>query len=227
MKIVTYYRVSTGKQERSGLGLDAQRHAVANYAKASNAEIVAEFTEVESGRKANRPQLAAAIAHARRIGARLVVAKLDRLTRNAAFMCALIDAGVDFCACDNPNVTPLVARILAAVAQHEAEAISTRTKDALAAAKARGTLLGAASHHCRRLTAKSSLSGSRASSRASRRRAIDAYADIAPRIALMRSEGHSLAEIAEKLTSEGVTTRTGVPMSKVIVKRILDRSNVA
>lgn len=227
MQIVNYYRCSTARQGLSGLGLDAQKHAVAAYAKAHNAEIVAEFTEVESGRKVNRPQLVAAIAHAKRIGARLVVAKLDRLTRNAAFMCRLLDEKLDFAAADNPTITPLVARILAAVAQHEAEAISIRTKDALAAAKARGVLLGAASHHCRHLSVKASLSGSRASCRASRRRAIDAYADIAPRIRQMRSEGHSLAEIAEKLTSEGITTRTGVPMSKVHVKRILDRANAA
>lgn len=227
MVIVSYLRVSTGKQQRSGLGLEAQRAAVAAYAKAIGAEIVKEFMEVESGRKINRPQLAAAIAHARRIGARLVVAKLDRLARNAGFMCSLVDSGLDFVAVDNPTITPMVAKILACVAEEEARLISIRTKDALAAARARGVLLGAAGHRSRRLTRESMLAGARASGKVSRQRAVAAYADVSPRIHQMRSEGRSLAEIASILTDEGVTTRTGTSMTKMQVKRILDRASAA
>jgi DNA invertase Pin-like site-specific DNA recombinase len=223
MLIVSYIRCSTGKQQKSGLGLEAQQKAVAGYANTNNAEIVKEYVEVESGRKVNRPQLAAAIAHARRAGARLVVAKLDRLARNAGFMCSLVDSGLDFCAVDNPTITPMVAKILAVVAEEEARLISVRTKDALAAAKARGIILGAPAHRRRRLERESILAGARASGRASRRRAMDAYADISPRIRQMRSEGHSLAEIASILTQEGITTRNGAEITKMHVKRILDR----
>lgn len=142
MRIVTYTRVSTAGQGRSGLGIDAQHAAIATYAAANAAHTIAAYTEVESGRNNTRPELAKALRHARVTGARVVIAKLDRLSRNAAFLLNLRESGVDFVCCDNPHATPLTIGVLALVAEEEARAISARTKAALAAAKARGTVLG-------------------------------------------------------------------------------------
>lgn len=142
LKVVTYIRVSTDSQARSGLGLEAQQSAIASYVHSQAASVVASFIEVESGRNNDRPQLQSALKQAKLTGSRLVIAKLDRLSRNAAFLLNLQDAGVDFVACDNAGATPLTIGVLALVAQEEAKAISTRTKAALAACKARGVKLG-------------------------------------------------------------------------------------
>ena len=141
-KFVAYYRVSTQKQGRSGLGLEAQRHAVAEFLDGGDWKIVAEFTEVESGKKSDRPELARALATCRLHGARLVIAKLDRLSRNAHFLFGLQEAGADFVAADMPNANQLTVGIMAVVAQDEARRISERTKAALQAAKKRGKVLG-------------------------------------------------------------------------------------
>jgi DNA invertase Pin-like site-specific DNA recombinase len=141
-RFVAYYRVSTDRQGRSGLGLEAQQKAVRDFLDGGAWEIVAEFVEVESGKKADRPELARALEVCRRQKARLVIAKLDRLSRNLAFIATLMDSGVEFVAVDNPHANKLTIHILAAVAEHEREAISERTKAALAAAKARGKKLG-------------------------------------------------------------------------------------
>jgi DNA invertase Pin-like site-specific DNA recombinase len=137
---VSYLRVSTARQGESGLGLEAQRQAVTRYVGAGC--LLAEYLEVESGRKNDRLQLAAALAHARATGARLIIAKLDRLARNVFFISSLMESGVDFVACDLPAADKLTIHILAAVAEHEREMISQRTKAALAAAKARGVQMG-------------------------------------------------------------------------------------
>jgi len=139
---VAYYRVSTDKQGQSGLGLDAQRAAVELHARSVGAEVVAEFQDVESGRKADRVGLAAALATCRAKRATLLIAKLDRLARSVAFISNLMEGGVDFVAADMPSVNRLTMHVLAAVAEHEREMISQRTKAALAAAKVRGTRLG-------------------------------------------------------------------------------------
>jgi DNA invertase Pin-like site-specific DNA recombinase len=136
------YRVSTQQQGRSGLGLDAQRSAVAALCDARNWGIISEFTEVESGKRNDRAQLTAALEHARLTGAKLVVAKLDRLSRDAAFTLALRNSGVDFTCADNPDVNRLTIGLLAVINEDERERISERTKAALQAAKARGTKLG-------------------------------------------------------------------------------------
>ena len=141
-KFVAYYRVSTDRQGKSGLGLDAQREAVTSYLNGGSWQLVQEFVEVESGKRADRPQLAAALAACRKHKAKLVIAKLDRLSRNLAFVATLMESGVEFVAVDNPHANKLTIHILAAVAQHEREMISERTKAALAAARARGTQLG-------------------------------------------------------------------------------------
>jgi DNA invertase Pin-like site-specific DNA recombinase len=152
-KYIAYYRVSTQKQGASGLGLEAQQEAVARYLGASTAALVGEFVETETGKGADafakRPQLRAALEACRKSGAKLLIAKLDRLARNVHFITGLMEAAkgngksaVKFVACDMPEANDLTIHIMAAFAEHEAKRISERTKDALGAAKARGTRLG-------------------------------------------------------------------------------------
>ena len=141
-KFIAYFRVSTDRQGKSGLGLDAQREAVMNYLNGGRWSLVDEFTEVESGKHSDRPELAKALAACKKRKAKLVIAKLDRLSRNLAFIAALMESGVEFVAVDMPHATKLTIHILAAVAEHEREMISERTKAALAAAKKRGQRLG-------------------------------------------------------------------------------------
>ena len=141
-KFIAYYRVSTGKQGASGLGLEAQRKAVNDYLNGGRWTLVAELTEIESGKLSERPQLAQALALCRVHRAKLIVAKLDRLARNVGFLTTLMNDGVEFTCCDMPQANKLTIHILAAVAEAEAEAISQRTKAALQAARARGVALG-------------------------------------------------------------------------------------
>ncbi|MDR6775529.1 recombinase family protein [Azospirillum sp. BE72] len=140
-RFIAYYRVSTTKQGADGLGIEAQQSAVAAYA-AGKGELVDAFTEVESGKRKDRPELARALEACRKNRAVLVVAKLDRLARNVAFIARLMEAGVEFVAVDFPEANRLTLHILAAVAEHEREMIAQRTRAALAAAKARGVRLG-------------------------------------------------------------------------------------
>ena len=142
MKIVTYRRVSTQKQGKSGLGLEAQEAVIHGFAKARSAKIIGQYTEIESGNSNERPQLAAALHHAKVTGAVLVIAKLDRLSRNASFTLTLRDSGVKFICCDMPEANDLTIGVLAVVAQSEAKAISERTREAFKAAKVRGVRLG-------------------------------------------------------------------------------------
>src|SRR6516162_526697 len=139
-RFISYY--PTERQGASGLGLEAQREAVSRHIAGARGVIVAEFQEVESGKKNDRPQIAAALAACRLRRATLIIAKLDRLARNVFFISSLMESGVDFVACDNPHATRLTIHILAAVAEHEREMIPQRTIAALAAAKARGVKLG-------------------------------------------------------------------------------------
>lgn len=141
-RYVTYLRVSTARQGESGLGLDAQRSTVEAFARQHGGAIVAQHVEVESGKRSDRPELAKALAAAKKAKATLLIAKLDRLARNVAFIANLMDAGVDFVAVDQPFASRLTLHILAAVAEDEARRTSERTKAALAAAKARGVKLG-------------------------------------------------------------------------------------
>lgn len=221
MRIIAYYRVSTKRQGQSGLGLEAQQWTVEAYA--ANATIVRSYTEVESGRRKDRPQLLAAIAHAKLIGATLVIAKLDRLARNVAFVAALMESKVDFVCCDNPHASPLTIHILAAIAEDEAKRISQRTRDALAALKARGVKLGSAreGHWTgREERRRDGLSKARLAARAARRDAARrAIAFLIPSITAMRTDGLSYHQIAEKLNSDGLTTRNGKQWSAMAVLR--------
>jgi DNA invertase Pin-like site-specific DNA recombinase len=141
-KFVAYFRVSTDRQGKSGLGLEAQREAVMNYLDGGRWTLIGEFTEVESGKRNDRPELVKVLAACKRQKATLVIAKLDRLVRNPAFIATLMESGVEFVAVDNPHANELTVHFLAAVAQREREMISERSTAALLAAKRRGRRLG-------------------------------------------------------------------------------------
>ena len=194
-----YYRVSTVKQGQSGLGLEAQRATAQAFA-LSRGQIVEEFVEIESGKKNDRPKLIAAIAHSKATGSTLLIAKLDRLARNVAFIATMMDAGVDFVACDQPFASRLTLHILAAVAEDEARRISERTKAALAAAKARGTKLGSP-------IARQTVEKARAARSAY---AADASTGTRQVIADIRASGvETLTGIAKALQARGIKTPRG------------------
>jgi DNA invertase Pin-like site-specific DNA recombinase len=217
-RVIAYYRVSTEKQGRSGLGLEGQEAAVARYVASTGATLLAPpYREVESGRHNDRPELAKAIAHARRAKATLLIAKLDRLARNVHFISGLMESGVDFVACDMPTANRLTVHILAAVAEEEARAISERTKAALAAAKARGTKLG-----MNNLTPEGTQKGLAAAAAARSSNAAVAYSDIAPLIRDLADSGASLHAIAKELNTLGEVTRRGKPWSAMQVSRVLN-----
>ena len=213
-KFVAYYRVSTDQQGASGLGLEAQRSAVKTYLDGGPWRLVAQHTEVESGKRADRPELAKALAACRKHKAKLIIAKLDRLSRNLAFIATLMDSGVEFVAVDNPHANKLTIHILAAVAQHEREAISERTKAALAAAKARGKKLGGPR-----------LAQARKKSLAARSAAADAFAaNVRPIIEQIQAGGvSSLRGVAKALNARGVRTARGSEWTAVQVNNVLRR----
>jgi DNA invertase Pin-like site-specific DNA recombinase len=220
-RFIAYYRVSTKRQGLSGLGLDAQRESVAAYMTSiPGSKLAGEFVEVEHGTRKgnNRPQLAAALAQCRVSGATLVIAKLDRLARNVAFTSNLMESSVDFIACDYPQANRLTVHILASVAEHEAEMISTRTKLALAAAKRKGTVLGGDRGNTHLIYEKGNRASAQVRSGQAQRRA----ADLLPVIADLRNEGSvSLREIAAGLNQRGIPTARGGGWSAVQVSRVL------
>ena len=211
-----YYRVSTAKQGQSGLGLEAQKATAKTFA-ASRGEIVEEYVEVESGKKNDRPKLAAAIAHSKATGSTLLIAKLDRLARNAGFIFALRDAGVDFVACDLPEANTLTIGIFAVLAQHERELISSRTKAALEARRARGLSLGNPAN----LTDDARRAGWLAQRAKAREHVGNRQAgELA---ALYRAQGLTLQAIADKLNKGSYTTRRGRQFRREQVRRLLVR----
>jgi DNA invertase Pin-like site-specific DNA recombinase len=211
--------VSTARQGQSGLGLDAQDAAIQSYRDAGACDLKAIYTEVESGKRADRPELIRAIAHAKRAKATLVIAKLDRLSRNVAFVANLLESGVEFVACDNPHANRLTIHILAAMAEHEAKVIGERTKAALGAYKARGGKLGTDN-----LTTEGRTLGQRRSGEKARRDADAAYSDLTVGVKALRAEGLTLRAIAEQLNSDGQTTRRGKQWNASQVSRVLDRA---
>ena len=229
---VSYVRVSTVQQGASGLGLEAQRLAVADFLATTNGELVGEYEEVESGKRADRPALAEAMDHCRLTGARLLIAKLDRLSRNVAFLTDLMEKGVEFVACDMPNATEFTVHIMIAVAQQEGKAISARTKAALGSIKAR---LAAGEEYVSRRSSKpvtrlgnpKGLTVSRRDlgSAAVARKADVFAAAVRPRIAALRAEGLSLASIAARLTERRVLTPRRGAWTAMAVKRVLERAD--
>ncbi len=223
--IIAYYRVSTKKQEVSGLGLDAQKLAILNHSKTHAGIVICEYEEVESGKRSDRPQLARALQHAKSANATLVVAKLDRLARNVAFTSTLMESGVDFVCCDMPSANRLTIHILAAVAEDEARRISQRTKDALAALKARGVKLGSANPKIAAALvghngwAKGTQAGRLARARLQRNR----YSVVLPLMIALDEQGNSLTDIARALNSQGFKTTRGTAFTNVQVKRVLQR----
>lgn len=220
-RVVAYYRVSTTKQGQSGLGLEAQRQAVLALCQSRGWEVIAERTEVESGKNDNRPELAAALHQAKVTGATLVVAKLDRLSRSVAFLSALQDSGAKFIAADMPEANELTVHIMAAVAQAERQAISKRTKEALRAAKAAGRKLG-------------NPNGAAALKRAGKgnlaavqkvKAGADSYArDLAPVIADIQASGvTSLWAISAELNARHIQTRRGGGWHASSVRNLLAR----
>lgn len=248
MKYVTYCRVSTDKQGRSGLGLDAQRHTVLQYT--ANGSVIGEYVEVESGSRkkiARRPKLAAALAHAKRDGATLVIAKLDRLSRDAAFILELKNAGVSFVACDMPEANTLTIGIMAVMAQHEREVCSSRTAESRQASKRKTLQIIAASlltediYHpavlaayraeCQRKAAAAGmmdkvLPDARAKSIESKRAAAAENPEWTRAAAFaksLRNAGKTLRAIADELNANNYTTRHGKQFAAATVSRLFAR----
>lgn len=215
-KFVAYYRVSTAKQGASGLGLEAQQEAVRVHLNGGSWRLVAEVVEVESGKRSDRPKLAEALRLCRLHGATLIIAKLDRLARNVAFVSNLMESGVEFTAVDFPQANRLTVHILAAVAEHEAQMISTRTKAALAAAKARGTKLGGHRGYV-------PTDDARAAGRATQAtRAAGRADDLAPILSDLQAAGvTSYGALARALNERGIPTARGGEWSPMQVSRVL------
>lgn len=197
-KAVAYLRVSTDKQGKSGLGLEAQREAVARYVAANGVDLIGDHIEVETGKGANalskRPELVAALATAKREKAGLIIAKLDRLARNVHFISGLMETGVEFAVADMPNADRFQLHLFAALAEKEAEVISQRTKAALAAAKDRGTELG---KHGKVLAARNQAE------------AMDRLEPIAADLLALKAEGLSVRKMVEALNSRAIPSPAG------------------
>jgi DNA invertase Pin-like site-specific DNA recombinase len=221
-QFVAYYRVSTDRQGKSGLGLEAQEADVMNWLNGGQWDLLESFKEQESGKRHdNRPQLRAALELCRKRKATLVIAKLDRLTRNAAFLGNLLESQVKFVAVDNPNATPLTIRILAAVAQEEREQISKRTKAALAAKKARGGKLGFANPNRSgpRPKAAGKARGAEISQEAER-----FAANTLPVIESIRKAGiETLSGIADAMNARGIPSARGTRWYASSVRNVMMR----
>jgi DNA invertase Pin-like site-specific DNA recombinase len=224
---VVYYRVSTKQQGESGLGLEAQRATAEAYIKQRGGTIIGEYQEVETGKDCRRPEIMKAILHSLRSHSTLVIARLDRLARSVWLTSTLLESGIDFVACDNPTASRLTIHILAAVAEEEARLISERTKNALAAYKARGGQLGPTTFKNRE--------GWRAKQREARKRAtlrnsevaFAAYDEVRPIMRNLRSQGLSFQRIADALNKQGFRTRlTGSEWNRTQVKRVADQTGV-
>lgn len=221
MKITSYLRVSTARQGRSGLGLEAQRAAILSYATSRNGTITKEFCEVESGKGSTRPQLLAALHHAKVTGSVLVIAKMDRLSRNAAFLLTLRDSGVKFIAADLPDANELTVGIMALVAEQERHAISQRTKDALQAYKARGLKLGNPNGAAALQRAGK---GNVAGVQAIKEQADSHAEDLRPVVADLKKQGiTSLGAIAKALNDGDFKTPRGKQWHKTSVANLLAR----
>jgi len=221
MKFVAYLRVSTARQGQSGLGLDAQRAAIGALVSERGGRVLETFVEVESGKMNGRQELAKALRLAKLTGSVLVIAKLDRLSRNAAFLLTLQDSGVRFLAADLPNANELTVGIMALVAQQERQAISNRTREALKAAKARGTKLGNPNGNAAFLRAGKGNTSAIAAVKA----LADAHAgSLAPVVQALQAEGfQTLGSLAHQLNERGILTPRGAKWHRSSVANLLDR----
>lgn len=216
-RYIAYYRVSTAQQGRSGLGLDAQKHAVSSFLSTHGGSILAEYIEVESGRKRDRTELLRAIHHARAAKATLIIAKLDRLARNVSFTASLMESGLEFVACDMPHANRFTVHLMAALAEMEAEMISTRTKAALAEAKRRGVKLGNPRlDECRGKPDKARESHIYQSD-------MRAMTHLGFVVEAMKSGCQTLQAIGDYLSSRGVSGPRGGQWHPTSVKRLLAR----
>lgn len=214
MKYIAYLRVSTDKQGQSGLGLDAQQHAIAPY----QPDILSIYTEIESGKNDHRPQLLAALAHCERDKATLLIAKLDRLSRDAAFLFTLRKSGVQILAADMPSAGMLEYGIRAIFAQHEREQISQRTRAALAQAKAKGKKLGSPCPH----------KGAAVSAQRKRERAATYAKTLAPTLSTLSERCNSYQQMADALTLKGISTPSGgTRWSKSSVHAVMTRAGIS
>lgn len=212
-KFIAYYRVSTDRQGKSGLGLEAQQQAVTEYLNSAGGRLIDSYTEIESGKRNQRPQLATALNACRKQKATLIIAKLDRLARNVYFISGLMESGVDFIATDNPHANRLMIHLLAAFAEHEREQISQRTKDALAAAKRRGVILGR--------------NGKEVLAPANRQKADLFAAELAPTIEEIKAAGiNTVRAIAAELNRRAIpTARPGALWHRSNTHALLRRIN--
>lgn len=220
-KYVAYLRVSTQKQGYSGLGLEAQREMIHNHLREVNP--IAEYVEVESGRKTDRPKLKEALAQCRKDSATLIVAKLDRLARNVSFLSSLLESDVEIVFCDFPQANKMVLHILAAISQYEAELIATRTRQALAAKKIRGAKLGNPEHlmekHHQAITNSNRTNSEKANANPNNKRAV----------ALLKTlvgQGKTYQEMADTLNKEGFLTSRGFQFSASTVFKLIKRYNL-
>jgi len=222
-KFVSYLRVSTQRQGHSGLGLEAQRAAVAAFLKERNAKLIGEFVEVETGKRDDRPQLAKALHNAKVTGATLVIAKLDRLSRNLRFIATLQEGGVRFVCADMPDATELTVHLFAAIAQHERKLISERTRNAMQAAKAKGRRFGNP-HGARALRGV----GNKAAVKAIKASADRHARDILPIIDDIRAIGvHTLQGIADELNARGIVTAREGRWYAATVRSVLNRCSAS
>jgi len=211
---IAYYRVSTDRQGRSGLGLEAQRTAVSSYLGPQH-KLAAEFTEIETGKRDDRQELMKALAECKKQRARLIIAKLDRLARNLHFISGLMESGVEFVACDVPGANRMMLQILAVFAEHEREMISKRTKEALEAAKALGCRLGNPDPRFASLLGSKKIKVS-----------ADKFAmTVRPLVESLKRQGLSLRSIAEEMNRRAIKTVRGGEWYATTVRNILDRES--
>ncbi len=210
--------MSTDRQGKSGLGLEAQKKAVADLVEFNGNALIKSYTEIESGKRDDRPELTKAIKRCKATGATLIVAKLDRLSRNAAFLMTLKDSGVEIMAADMPEANAMMIGVMALVAQHEREAISRRTKEALAAAKARGQKLGGLRPNALDIARYTSQATAARKAKADKRVAV-----IAEDLLSLKAQRLSLNAMAKELNARSIQTSRGCEWTPTAVKRALAR----
>lgn len=217
-RYIAYYRVSTAAQGRSGLGLEGQQVAVRAFLNGGSWTLLGEFTEVESGTKNDRPALAKSMNACRLKGATLVIAKLDRLSRDACFLLGLSAAGIDFVAADMPSANRMTVGIMSVVAEEERRMIASRTKAALAAAKARGVVLGG--------WKGGPMVNGQLGANANRKQAETFATKLEPIVRDMRARGLSLRRMAADLTAQGIRTPRAGTWTAAAVRSVLIRLGI-